>query len=94
MSQWLCGMVVAVVAWHSGGMVAMVMVASWWSCGMAVAALWHYCVCVIVVVVDALSCLHSCLLVVVVVMVCRSGGAHSGGHGSHIVRVLLLWSES
>jgi len=59
-----------------------------------VAALWHCRVCIVVVVVDALSCLHSCLLVVVVAMVRRSSGARSGGYGSHIVRVLLLWSES
>jgi len=51
--------------------------------------LWHCCGCVVMVVVDALSCLRSCLLIVVVAMVRRSGGAYS-----HVVGVLLPWSES
>jgi hypothetical protein len=74
----------------------MVMVASWWLCGMAVAALWrcYVCVVVVVVVVDASLCLRSCLLVVVVAVVRHSSGARSGGYGSRVVGVLLLWSES
>jgi hypothetical protein len=86
--------VAAAVAWHGGGMAAMVTVASWWLRGMAVAALWRCRVCIVVVVVDALSCLCSCSLVVVVAVVCCSGGARSGGRGSRIVRVLLPRSES
>ena len=72
----------------------MVTVVSWWLHGMAVATLWHCCVHVVVVVVDASSCLRSCSLVVIVAVVRRSGGARSGGHGSHIVGVLLPQSES
>ena len=82
-------MAAAAVAWHGGGMVAMVMVVSWWLHGMTVAVLWHCRGCVVMVVVDALSCLRSCLLIVVVAMVRRSGGAYS-----HVVGVLLPWSES
>ncbi len=82
-------MVVVAVAWHSSSMVAMVMVTSWWSHGMAVATLWRCHGHIVMVVVDASSCLHSCSLVVIVAVVHCSGGAYSGGYGSRIVRVLL-----